>query len=615
MDLKLVFAGRQFATAIATIGLFAPLCSAKGADLAWPVTGELIGTVTDSAGTPQMGASVQVFNKYQRFVARAITNIDGRFAFAALSADTYSVRVSLASFLPAARDQVLVKAGFDSVLRIHLATLLSNIEVSYRIPQGAMSDDWKWVLRSSPAMRPINRFLPVDLPDPKTKLYSHVFSGTHAMLSVSGGDSGLIDSNDITGDMGTSFAVSTNVFGNNQLQFSGSMGQNSEFGPAAVALSAIYSRTDDSPFAAPPEVTLTMLQWGGIGSQLSNSAPNGANSATAGPPVLRAMSLGIYQVADPLDNVHIEYGATGESVEYGQHTSRISPFGRITVDLGSGAAVIASYSDGARPDELLAHQQYQQAQFDSGLDPLGSPLEAISRLPQVSNRNGRLELERTQSYELGLKKVVGPRTFAASSFYEAVSNGRLNVAGDLSGLNSGDLFSDGISTTSIYNMGRYNRIGYLASASQRVNSAFDVAIAYGRLGGFTANSNGLSEASSDYSSKFLAAKQSNLATLSVTATVPRIGTRISADYGWIDPQTLVPLHIFTTQNVVSLPGFNVLLRQPLPSFFGMPGHFELTADLRNLLADGYTPIDTSDGRRLLIVEAPKAIRGGLKFTF
>ncbi len=611
--MKLIFAGRQFATAVAAVGLFASFCDGKPGDFAWPVTGALIGTVTDSAGIPQMGASVQVFNKYQRFVARGITDMDGRFAFAALAADSYSVRVSLASFLPAARDKVLVKAGFDSVLRIHLATLLSNIEVSYRIPDSAMSDDWKWVLRSAPAMRPINRLTSVDLPETKAKFYSHVFSGTHAMLSVSGGDTGLIDSDEISGDMGTSFAISTNVFGNNQVRLAGSLGQTSEFAPSAMALSAIYSRTDDSPFAAPPEVTFSMLQWGGIVSQLSGN-PNGANSTTAGPPVLRAMSLGIYQVADPLDNVHIEYGATGESVEYGQHTSRISPFGRITINIGSGAAVIASYSDGARPDELLAHQQYQYSELDGGLNDLGGALQAISRLPQVSDRNGRLELEKTQSYELGVKKTVGSRTFAASSFYEAVSNGRLNVAGDLSGLSSGNLFSDGISTTSIYNMGRYDRTGYLVSASQRVNSALDVSMAYGRLGGFTANSNGLSQVPWD-ASRFLAAKQSNLASVSVIATVPHAGTRISADYGWIDPQTLVPIHVFTTQNVTALPGFNVLLRQPLPSFFGMPGHFELTADLRNLLADGYTPINTPDGRRLLIVESPRAIRGGLKFTF
>jgi hypothetical protein len=47
----------------------------------------------------------------------------------------------------------------------------------------------------------------------------------------------------------------------------------------------------------------------------------------------------------------------------------------------------------------------------------------------------------------------------------------------------------------------------------------------------------------------------------------------------------------------------------------MPGRLELTADLRNLLAQGYIPLEAGDGRRLLIVQAPRSIRGGLNFVF
>ncbi len=560
-----------------------------------------------------MGASVRLFNKYQRPVAKTVTNIDGRFAFSSLGAETYSVRVSLDSFLPAARDQILVKVGFDSVLRIHLATLLSNIEVSYRVPNGAMSDDWKWVLRSSPATRPINRYIPVEVPEKEAALHPHVFSDTRAMVAVSGRDGGLIDSDEIGADMGTSFAVSTNVLGNNQLQLAGTVGQNSEMGPAAIALCAIYSRTGDAVFGPPPEITLSVAQVGGIGSQLNGSVPNGNNNSTMGPPMLRTMSLGVYQVLDPLDNVHLEYGATGESVEYGQHTSILSPFGRVTVGLGRGTSVIASYSDGGRPDELIAHQQYAESQLDGQGDDLAAPLDSLSRLPEISNRNERLELERTESYEIGVTKTAGSRTFSASEFYESVANGRLNVAGDISAIDSGDLFSDGISTTSIMNIGHYDRMGYLASVKQRVNESLDVELAYGRLGGFVATAAGIG-GSDGASSKFLNPAQSNLASLDVNARIPRLGTRISANYGWINSNMVVPLHIFTTQSVSGLPGFNILVRQPLPSF-GIPGHFELTADLRNLLADGYTPINAGGARELLVVESPRAIRGGLKFTF
>jgi hypothetical protein len=109
-------------------------------------------------------------------------------------------------------------------------------------------------------------------------------------------------------------------------------------------------------------------------------------------------------------------------------------------------------------------------------------------------------------------------------------------------------------------------------------------------------------------------KEHNAATVNVSAKAPIAGTRITASYGWMDSHSIVPNHVFTTQNTSLSPGFNFSVRQPLPSFFGMPGRLELTADLRNLLAQGYVPCD-SEGRRLLIVQSPRAVRGGLSFTF
>ncbi len=611
-----VLAGRQFASVITLAGLAASLGTLRAADLSLPVTGELLGTVVDATGVPQMGATVRVLNKYQRFIGRTLTNADGRFAFAGLSPDVYSVEVSLASFLPASRDRIEVKPGLDSFLQIHLATLFSNIEVSYRVPVGAMSDDWKWVLRSSPVTRPINRILPADFPAPQgPKTRPRIFSDTHAMLAVSGGDGGLVDADDAGIDLGTSFALSTNVLEKNQLQVAGMVGQNAAFGPAAVALCAIYSRNDTGAFAAPPEITLTMAQIGGLSSQLTNNPPNSTAINTAGVPVLRTMSLSMYEVADPLDNVHLEYGLTGETVEYVQHSSRISPFARLTVDMGRGGSMIASYSDGGRPDELAAHQQPQSAGPDLPNDDLSAPLASLSRLPQVSDRNGQLQLQRTQSYEVGYKKVSGSRTYAVSGFSEHVSNGRVNVAGDLAPLDQGDLFSDGISPVSTYNIGTYNRSGYLASADQRVNEFVDFGVGYGRMGGFTASGGPLNSPGALSQAAFLSEGQHNLATVNLKTKAPRLGTRIVVNYGWIDPRAILPRHTFTTQDMIATPGFNIFLRQPLPSFLGFPGRFELTADLRNLLATGYTPISAGNGQQLLVVEMPRAIRGGVKFTF
>jgi hypothetical protein len=121
----LVFAGRGFS-----------------ADLSLPVAGNLLGSVADSAGAPQMGVTIQLFNKYQRLVAKARSDSEGHFAFLSVPTDLYSVHASLSNFLPISRERIAVKAGLDSVLEIHLATLFSSVEVSYVLPTAAMSDDW-----------------------------------------------------------------------------------------------------------------------------------------------------------------------------------------------------------------------------------------------------------------------------------------------------------------------------------------------------------------------------------------------------------------------------------------------------------------------------------------
>jgi hypothetical protein len=595
-------------------GLLAIADRVQAADPFLPVTGNLLGSVVDAAGIPQMGASVQLFNKYERLLARTSTAVDGRFAFPDLPIDTYSIRVSLPSFLPASRDKIAVKAGTDSLLQIHLATLLSSIEVKYVLPTSTMSEDWKWVLRSSPATRPITRWMPLETAKASREGRTQVFSDTRAVVSVSGGDNGMIDSDYAPSDLGTGFAVSTNILGGNQLRVSGTYGTGNGGNPGAVSLSAFYTRDGDTGFVGSPEVAFSLSQWSLV------QGPNVSASVGGGQlPQVRSMAVSVYQTLDPTANIHVEYGATGESLDYIQHRSRLSPFARVTGDLGKAGKVVAVYSDGGRPDALIAHQTHddslsEQAASSEFGNTTSPAIGAVARVPQLSYHDKRLELQRTQNYELGYNKAVGSRTYAVSSFYERVGNGRLNVAGDASELDSGDLLSDGVSTTSIYNIGRYTRSGYLASAEQRVNDHLDLAVAYGRLGGFTV-AEGVPAGSRLSDNCFLNKAGHNTAAVDVKAKTPVTGTRILVNYGWVDGNAVIPRHVFTTQDVSAQPGFNILVRQPLPPMFGMGGRFELTADLYNLLAQGYLPVDSGDGHRLIIVQAPRALRGGLKFVF
>jgi hypothetical protein len=607
------FAIKHFGILAAAVGLLGGSFTAKAGDLSLPISGNLLGSVLDAAGTPQMGATVQLFNKYERLIAKTLTNPQGRFAFASLPPDNYSVRVSLSSFLPASRDRVPVKPGLDSVLQIHLATLFSSIEVSYTVPSSAMSDDWKWALRSSPDTRLITRYLPDAAPEERAGGGSHLFSETHAMVSVTGGDSGPLDSESAVSDLGTGFAVSTNVLGRNQLQVAGAYGQSGTVGPAGFGLCAIYSRPDQGMFAAAPEVTMTITQIGGLGPLPSQQLVGSSAGVPFSVAPLRVMSLSTYQTADPLDSVHLEYGMTGETIEYTQHTSRLTPFLRVTVSAGSAGEIIAAYSNGGRPEQLLAHQGTVEVD-ESPAPDVPQAATNLAQLPQVSERGGELELQRTQNYEVGYGKTSGASRIGVSAFYEDVSNGRLNVAGDLSAFNPTDLFSDGISTVSTYNIGSYRRSGYIASFDRRISDAFDMTVAYGRMGAFAADSGaGLFESSALHQA-LVDASTANIASVNAKARIPGSHTRILANYGWANGGLIVPWHAFTTQDVYAARGFNIIVRQPLPSPFGMPGRFELTADLRNLLAQGYVPL-SANGQTALIVQAPRSLRGGLNFIF
>jgi hypothetical protein len=565
----------------------------------------------DTAGAPQIGARVKLFNRYDRMVAKTISTSEGRFAFAGLAPDFYSVQVSLESFVPAFRDKIAIRAGANSMLQINLATLFSSIQLNSTIPVGAMSSDWKWVLRSSPATRPITRFLP-DGPDSDdngvsaASLHPQLFSGTHMLFGISGGDAGLVDSTSLGSDIGTQFAVSTSLYGKDGLQVAGRVGQStSETAPNTFAICAIYSPSSRFGFGNPPEMALIVSQV--------RMVPASQDSAEGGL-MLHTMSLSMYEASDIGGFLHLEYGITGESVDFLQHAARVSPFARVTTGLGRLGTLVMAYSDGGRPDELTEHSLSKNSEPEELLDEdLEAPVNALARMPQISLRDNRLELESTRNVEVGVSKTKGSVTFAFSSFYEGVSNGRLNVAGDLSPLGSGSLLSDGVSKTSIYNIGNYSRDGYVASVDKKVSDVFSLQVAYGRMGAFTATDN--LQPGINSKADFLTSQNHNMVSFGARARIPKTGTRISARYGWTDPRAIIPDHTFTTQNLTVATGLNIAVRQPLPSFFGMGGRLELTGDLRNMLAQGYLPLDAGEGQHLLIVETPKAIRGGVSITF
>ena len=106
------------------------------------------------------------------------------------------------------------------------------------------------------------------------------------------------------------------------------------------------------------------------------------------------------------------------------------------------------------------------------------------------------------------------------------------------------------------------------------------------------------------------------ATMRIAATVPVSGTELIGSYQWTDDRRAVmPGWLYSTQSMRPLPGLNLYVRQPLPGLSALPWRVEATADLRNLLAQGYLPLTSASGQPIVLVQMPRSFRGGLSFIF
>lgn len=576
------------------------VAGASGATL-HPFSGSLGGQVKNAAGIGQMGATVILYNRYDRVIHQALTKPDGSFLFDSLLPDLYSVRVSLTSYIPAFKRSISVQPGFQSLLTISMASMMSSIEfVSAAPAKGAlMSDDWKWVLRSSQSTRPVLRFheANLDSPEGRPRLTS-VFSETSGIVKVSAGDA-MSFAGGGQSDLGTAFALATSLFGTNQLEVSGNFGYSAHSGLPTAGFSTRYTRGNG---AATPEVIVTMHQVylparGGMGGGQDM-------------PALRTMSATMLDEFAVLDNLRFEYGLSEETVSLWNRLNMLSPFARLTYDLGRYGSLQVAYSSGAPASELAARGSHATSREEA---PLSRDLSALGTLPRVSMKDDTARVQRTENAEIGYTKVSGSRTYSAGAYHERVSNGVMTLAGSGDSF-GGDVLPDLGSQSSVLNIGKFSRWGYLASASQSIGDRLEIAVAYGRGGALTTDGRELKTEDADELRHMIRVHERNWASVRAAGTVPVTGTRVNASYGWADYRSLMPSHLFLTQRFSPEPGFNVSIRQPLPSL-GVPGRFEATAELRNLLEQGYIPIATSDGRTMLLTHTPRALRGGLSFIF
>ncbi|HUJ31250.1 MAG TPA: carboxypeptidase-like regulatory domain-containing protein, partial [Candidatus Acidoferrum sp.] len=146
---------------IRVLGLALLACLFALPATAAPNVGRIAGLVVDSGGTPQMGATVLISSEQMLDAAplSLLTNDRGRFSTETLLPGAYSVKVTLAGFLPAMEHHIRVSDQRTTILQVVLGSVLSSFEQLRRpADQKVSADDWTWVLRASPNTRSVLRW-------------------------------------------------------------------------------------------------------------------------------------------------------------------------------------------------------------------------------------------------------------------------------------------------------------------------------------------------------------------------------------------------------------------------------------------------------------------------
>lgn len=611
---------------------YRPLCSAPAARLlaaallfvsagsaAVPVqfAGELGGVVTDGAGRPQSGAAVLLFNKQDQLLLRAATDAAGRFAFSELLPDLYNLQVSLPSFLPAAKEAIQIRAGMRSLLEINLSRVFSSIQLVATVPapNGLMSDDWKWTLRTATASRPVLRLLPVARPDanansvdadaagrnPAERVAGRpaIFTDARGLIRISASDGAPVAA-DGQADLGTQFAFATSVYGGNHLAVAGDVG-NSASGNPSAAFRTTYSRE----FAGVrPEVAVTMRQFF-IPMRVGQN-PIGAAAPDASVPTLRTLGLSVGDKARLSEDLEAEYGFEVTDVSFVERLHYVSPWARLNHALPHGKLDLTWTSGNARPELGVAAT-------DANAD-LQRDLTAVAFMPRVSLMEGHAKVQRADNYEIGVTQRFGSREYRVAGYYEDAANTALTLVASAGGLFPGNLLPDMISNASVFDYGRFQTFGYAASATQNLGDLYKITVIYGVPGALSAHA-GETVASADDLRRDLKTVRRQAVTLRAAGTMKCIGLRFVTSYQWTSRGAAMPGPAVSTEASRADPGLNILLRQPIPSIPGVRGRIEASAELRNALAQGYLAMTTPGGDPVLLVNNPRSLRGGLAYVF
>jgi hypothetical protein len=575
---------RTLGALVLTAAVFA-FAAKPAAAQAKPLLGKLAGVVRDTAGTPQMGASVELTPETAGVLPphSLFTNTRGIFQGEKLSPGLYTVTVSLAGFLPTLERHVRVSPNLTTVVRVELESLYGSLDQLRRMPSTATGnpDDWKWVLRSAASVRPALEWV-----DGGTNLSTLSAEGRmpgvpRVRMEFTNGARRPVSASSIAPSPATSVAYDQKLGGTNRILFAGQMSYDADTPGGGIATVWLPTGT----LGAGPHTALVLRE-----AKISPDGPNfrGVRLDQGG-----AVALG--------DRLLLQYGGEYVLVGVGAAASSLRPRAqlnyRITQDWYT-ELIFASMPTGPAPLEASEGQ------------PGGSLAAALNELdafPALLFRGGHPVLESGLHEEFAANRKIGAHGLLQfAGFHD--DNRNVAIYGRGGVLPSSDYFQDYFSNGFAYDAGASGNWGARVALRKTLEGGTELTAVYsfGRVLAPTANGAG------DTLRDVLEPAARHSLGAGISGRVPRLGTKVQAGYKWISGVAVSRLDGFSESLYQMDPYFHLTVRQPLPKW--ALGRWEAIADCDNLLAQGYVSATSRDGR-VALIPVFRTFRGGLSVQF
>jgi hypothetical protein len=571
---------RKYRVAFLTLFFCIAIGVCSSALSAAPNSGKITGVVMDGAGTPQMGATVIVTSAALLNSAsfELLTNDRGRFSTIALPSGIYSIKVTLAGFLPVVEPDIQVNDQHTTLLEIVLGTVFTSFDKLRRAPdQQISSDEWSWVLRTSAATRPVLRWQDGDLVlGPRIGAFDHQGNPTdHARLELTSGSDHPGSVSNVADSPGTAFAYEYGL---------------GELGRMLMAGQFSYEGGSQSGGFVTQWVPSGDASSGSVTTLLIRESQLGATGHT-----YRGLRLSHDSAFQLGERISIRYGA--DALAAGLDSS-------FTTALRPRVEMAVRLSPTWQSSVMFTTNTWQDSSGDAGT--LQSTVNQLDQFPTLLRRDGHSVLENGVHEEFAIEHDLSKSaSLTASVFHDSSTHTAVFGHGAVSGP---DYLSDYFSDVFSYDAGNMSSMGLRLVYQQRLTGNLDMTMIYAYAGALAPNESPVEAALRNE----LASQYRVSAAARLTAKIPRTGTKLVTSYRWINGPVVSQQDAYGQSTYHLDPYFSLQLRQKLPQF--IPGHAEILADCGNIFAQGYVTLATNDGQ-VVLVPTYRFFRGGVSFQF